>query len=535
MPGRTNCNGNSCRRLLPVLGITVVAAAARAWLLFDTPYMPGVNGAYYLVQARSLLERGALGIPDMPLVFYLHAALAWGIAGISGMAQADAIVWSVKLCDAVLPPLVAWPVFGLVRQWAAVRGRGDAVPLAAAALACFAWPWFRMVGELQKNSLALVWFAALALLLHRWLGAPTPRRGAAVLGCLLLLGLTHVGVLGAAVVLLASTTLVFTSVKGVAGWRQVLPGMGAAGLLVVLVGTLVLWKFDPARIHRLITAFTNPAAFSAEGKQMPVPPGGGMDVLRWLPALAFAVAVVPGLCVVWRRRKGQPAADVALVAGAALTVLALTGPWWSTDKAVRFDLIAFVPAVMVLAFALLHLTSGWLRGGIVGAVLVGAIGSATPMLERGGSAILSRAAMMELQSLATHVQRPERALICASHGVEWWTAWWLHTRIAQASALKADDWQRYDAVLFLEIKSGLQAPPGPGGGRPPGPGRAETSGPGQRLPKALPPPASMGAAPSMSAPVPPGAEMLHDGPCITLVRIGVPLAGGGVVSRPIGS
>lgn len=527
-----NCRWNACRRVLPVLGIMVVAAAARAWLLFGTPYMPGVNGAYYLVQARSLLERGALGIPDMPLTFYVHAALAWGLARASGMAQADTIVWIVKLCDAALPPLVAWPVFVLVRQWAAARGRGDAVPLAAAALSCFAWPWFRMVGELQKNSLALVWLATLALLLHRWLRAPTLRRGVAVLGCLLLLGLTHVGVLGAALALLAAVTLVFISRNGVAGWRQVVPGMGAAGLLVVLVGALVLWKFDSARIHRLITAFTNPAVFSADGKQMPVPPGCGIDVLRWLPALAFALAVVPGLFVVWRRREGQPAADVALVAGAALTVLALTGPWWSTDKAVRFDLIAFVPAIVVFAFALLHLTSGWLRGGIVGAVLIGAIGSAVPMLERGGSAILSQTAMMELQSLATHVQRPDRTMICALHGVEWWTAWWLHTRIAQVSALKADDWQHYDAVLFLEIKSGLTTLPGPGSGRPPGPGRAESSGPGQSLPNTLPQSPTTGANPSTSAPVPPDAEVLHDGPCITLVRIATPPAGGRVVSRP---
>jgi hypothetical protein len=519
-----------------------MAAAARAWLLFGTPYMPGINGAYYLVQARALLERGALGIPDLPLTFYLHAALAWGLASVSGVAATDAIVWSVKLCDAALPPLVAWPVFVLVRQWATARDQGDAVPLAAAALSCFAWPWFRIVSDLQKNSLALAGLAMLALLLHRWLRAPTPRRGAAVLGCLLLLGLTHVGVLGAAVVLLAAATLVFAFREGVAGWRQVLPGVGVAGLLVAFVATLVLWQFDPARIHRLITAFTNPAVFSADGKQMPVAPGGGMDALRGLPALAFALTVVPGLFVVWRRRKGQSAADAALVAGAALTVLALTGPWWSTDKAMRFYLIALVPAILVLAFTLLHLTSGRLRGGIVGAVLIGAAGSAVPMLERGGSPILSPAAMMELQSLATHVQRPDRTLVCAQHGVEWWTAWWLRTRIAQASALKADDWQHYEAVLLLEIKSGLQALPGPGGGGPPrlgpdggrlpGPGGAESSGPGPGPPSALPPPPTEGANPPTSAPIPPDAEVLHDGPCITLVRIGGPPAGGSVISWP---
>lgn len=110
--------GRSWMKLLPVIGIIMVAVAARAWLLFGTDFVPGVNGAYYLVQARSLMERGVLGIPDMPLTFHLHAALAWGLVKVGGIGRADAIPRAVKLCDAVLPPLVAWPVFVLVRRWA---------------------------------------------------------------------------------------------------------------------------------------------------------------------------------------------------------------------------------------------------------------------------------------------------------------------------------------------------------------------------------------------------------------------------------
>jgi len=62
-----------------------------------------------------------LGIADMPLTFYLHAALSWLLAEISGMTLANAIMVAVKVCDAVLPALVAWPVFVLVRRWAKAR------------------------------------------------------------------------------------------------------------------------------------------------------------------------------------------------------------------------------------------------------------------------------------------------------------------------------------------------------------------------------------------------------------------------------
>jgi hypothetical protein len=517
--------------LLPVVSIIAAAVAARAWLLFRTPYVPGMNGGYYLVQARALLERGVLGIPDMPLTFHLHAALAWSLAQVGGMAQTEAIVWAVKLCDALLPPLVAWPVLVLVRRWARARAQGDVVPLAAAALACLAAPFLVIVGDLQKNSMALVWLAALAVTLHGWLGAPTPKRAVAVLVTLALLGLTHIGVLGAALVLLAAVMSVFlVRQRGFAPWRQMLPWMGAGVVLLVLAAALVLWKFDPARIHRLITALTSPLTFSADGKQMPTPPGGGMGVERWVPALGFALAVVPALFIAWRRRKELPAADVALVTGGALTVLALTGPWFSMDKAVRFYVIALLPAILVGAFAVLHIATPWRRRFALAVVLLLGVGSTAASLSRGGRAVLSDAAMRELQSLAPYIRTPDRTLVAAPHGVEWWSAWFLGTRIAQPEALRPDDWKRYDAVLFLEVKAGMQANMGFGGGRPPGDGRGpgpgggrppgDCPGPGNGDPRRGPPGA--GAPPMMSAPIPPDAEVLHDGATLRLARLATP-------------
>jgi hypothetical protein len=97
-------NQSEFRPVYWLLCLVAAAIAARAWLLFSTPLVPGMNGAYYLVQARSLLEHGRLGIPDLPLTFWLHASLARLLQLVSGMHQDAAIVWAVKLADATLPP-----------------------------------------------------------------------------------------------------------------------------------------------------------------------------------------------------------------------------------------------------------------------------------------------------------------------------------------------------------------------------------------------------------------------------------------------
>ncbi|MEQ1853122.1 MAG: hypothetical protein ABMA01_16210 [Chthoniobacteraceae bacterium] len=506
---------------LAIFSIIALAMMARAWLQFGTPWVPGMNGAYYFVQARALLDRGTLGIPDMPLLFHLDAALAWLFGRVSEASQADRIVLAVKLCDSLLPPLAAGPVFVLVRRWALAAGRGDGMALAAAALVCLSSPLLGMVGDFQKNSLALVWLAALAVALNLWLAEHRRGRFLALMACLAALGLTHIGVLGSALVLIGAVFVVRLLLYGPGRWRARLPWLAGGVAMLAGAAGLVLWRFDAARIHRLTVALTNPAQFSSDGMQMPMPPGGAMQWMRWLMAVPFVAVSVPVLVIAWRQRKSLPPADATVAAGCALTVLALTGPWFGMDKAMRFTLIAIIPAVFTAAFGGLRITSPTWRRTLVTLALLALIGTSVPRLWRGGRPILSDAALRELSGLAPQIFDPEHTLISAQHGVEWWTAWLLHTRIAQASALRAEDWKRFQQVLFLEVKSGMQMPVGPPGGpKPPrGPGFGSASGfpappgdglsrmPGGKLP------------PHMAAAIPPDAEIIHDGECLKLARV----------------
>ena len=418
------------------------------------------------------------------------------------MAIADAITLAVKSCEAVLPVLVAWPTFGLVRRWASARGQGDAVPLAAAALACLSLPWFMVVGELQKNALAMVWFALLVANMHGWLLQPTLQRGLALVAGLLLLGLTHIGVLGASLVVTALTLLTFILLQsqGVR-WKPILLLVGAGVLILLATSALVVWKFDPSRIQRLGSAFTNPSQFSWDGRQMPGQSRAWLHLDGWLPFFGFALAVVPALIIAWRRRLQLEAADFAVVAGCALTVLMLTGPWFSPDKLMRFYLIALLPAIWVVSFALTHIEKNGLRRTVMALILLIGLGGSAWILIPGGKPVLEDASMMELKNLAGQIQDPAHTLVVADHGVEWWSAWFLHTPIAQPQALSPDVWQRYKTVLFLKVKPGVVSLPGRGGPRP---SRESMSPPGRPLPM-----------PAITE----EAELLHDGATLRLEKI----------------
>jgi hypothetical protein len=59
------------------------------------------------------------------------------------------------------------------------------------------------------------------------------------------------------------------------------------------------------------------------------------------------------------------------------------------------------------------------------------------ILVPGGKPVLEEATMMELKNLSGHIQDPAHTLVVAGHCLEWWSAWFLHTPIAQPQALSS--------------------------------------------------------------------------------------------------
>lgn len=491
--------------------IVLAGAAARALLLFSTPLVPGMNGAYYLVQARSLLQQGKLGIPDLPLTFVIQAALAKIVQLVSGASLESSIVFAVKCADTLLPAFVALPVFALVRRWAKRAGAGLWVPACAALVAVAGAPALAMVGDFQKNSLGLVWLASLLWALNNWLEQPSVKRALLPVLFLGLIGVTHIGVFGWA---LALTVLVM----GVALWRceakvrrTIVPWLFAGGAMCAVAAGLVLWKFDPARVQRLASAAMHPLTYLHQNQgpgmrgnppggprgssQLPGgpndfrpqppngqnnfrPPGGpngfpgGPGMMsagwNWLPPAALLAAAVGALVAAWFGRKNLSAGSVAVVAGCALGLLILSGPWVTGDKVMRFRLIAVGPALICASFAMLQLRWPKVRAIVATLMALALIVPGAMRVARGGRPVITLEAANELRSLSAEISTPGKTLIVARHGLEWWAAWYLHTHIAHVNALTDADWKNFDAVYFLRQKGGMPFG-GPGPGRQPRP------------------------------------------------------------------
>ena len=498
--------------------VILIASVSRGILLFGTALMPGTNGVYYLVQARALLLHGSLGLPDLPLTFYVQASLAQIVQWLSGCDLDSCILFAVKLTDSLLPALAALPVALLVRRWDRGTGASDWIAPVAAAIVTLNAPMLDMVGSLEKNSLGLLWLAALLLFIHLWINHPTLRNAAGVLCFWGLAAVTHIGVFGASLVFGGLALVFYLSMERGRAWRALGPLLIAVAAVGALAAGIVLWKFDPHRVQRLAEAVAHPSDFltgnnmgaqGGHGGGPPIPgfPGGRGSFLYWLPSLVFALTAIAALVTCWRCRAVLPAADICVVGACAVGVLVLTGPWVQGDKTPRFNLIAITPAAIAGAFALLHCKSHWLRAGLSLLIAVCMIGPSWAILHHGGRPIVNEEGLRELRSLTPLIVNPDKTLIAARHGMEWWTAWILHTHIAQVPALRTADWQTFDTVFFLRSKKDNRLIPGGGFARPPGP----------------PPGGPRHSANPMAEPeIPSGAEIVHDGDTCILARITAP-------------
>lgn len=336
--------------------IAVAAAALRAWVNFSGPLVPKVNGAYYLVQVRALLERGRLALHDLPLAFLLESAAARLLRWPFGLSTDRAVMLAVKLVDTIVPPLAAVPASLLAFRLRPAAGEASLLPASCATPSAAAAFWvalscspIALSGDFHKNAVGMLWMVCLAASLPGALER-RPRSIAAAAGWLALAAVTHLGAFGtglALVVPAAAATLLFRPRP-----QRRRAAFAVACLAAAAVGVLGYWLLlDPSRRERLAalprSLFRRPYLLSLLGRRADGVSGSPSAIADLALQNAIAIAGIVVLARRWRSL-GAPIRAIA-VAGIA-SCLFLASPFIGTGWAERFHLMAYAPAAVVLAF-----------------------------------------------------------------------------------------------------------------------------------------------------------------------------------------
>ena len=413
----------------------LVAMALRLGFNFSQELIPGVNGGYYPLQVRTLLNTGQLGFADMPLLFYLQALIV-KMLEITGIAVSDqTILGVVKGVDSTSLPLLLIPVYNIYLIFN--PGTKRIYALSAAAFAGLSFSPLVLVSDLQKNALALVF----AVFFIQYLLFFTHKRRSRYLYLsglfLLLASFTHSGTLVFCLGILSA------GAGYLYGKRALIP---LALLIAVSLGLVALFDLD--RFLRIIAfpllLFENPLLFSG----MAGPP----DIFN----IAFSIFM--GIWVLTAFAKHRTTLELNIkstVFASSLLLFAFSFPLLDAEYFRRLSLFLFIPQTLLI-LVLPRLIPPKTLTRLASFLLVLTVISVAAAAGSRKMPVLSQEAYNDLKRIQKVInENKSETLVIARHGLEWWTAWALHTKIAQDKAVDEELLQNYPRVLVINQLKGF--------------------------------------------------------------------------------
>ena len=329
-----------------VIGLGAWTAWQRWQVMSGSPYPIGIDGYYYPIQLRSLLERGHLAYPASPLAFWLMLPLA---------ALTDPIT-GAKLGAVLGGALVVVPAFLVGR-----RLGGRAGGLAAAVAAATTGGSFYLSFEFVKNGVGLTIALAAVWLALRACERPNRGRIAALVIAIVATALTHKLATGVVAVLI--TPALIGAIRRRAAGRGL--ALAGAGLIVVAIvlGVAMPNRFLGARevdlARRAVTSdpdFTLPALVIDRGPDLPprVLTLGEQTPIAALLTFALVLALIAAWRLPRLRPSPPPAPEADAIVHAAIALIALTAlPWLAVHDpdglGFRLRTSVFAPLAIVTA------------------------------------------------------------------------------------------------------------------------------------------------------------------------------------------
>ncbi len=424
---------------ISLLVVFCIALAARLYINFSSELLSG-NGGYYPLQVRTLLERGALGFSDMPLLFYVNAGIV-KLLSLIGFSLNDALILNtVKFMDAILFPLIVIPLYHLMKQQSPKLNTGLLLAISGYLLISFV-P-MTLLSSFQKNAFAiLLMFCAISSwILYQELG----RKKFLWLTIVFLLftGLAHFG------------TFMFSMIFGIVflfiryRWKAALPVLIGSTICIALV-----FLFDPERAKRIGEFLAGTFSFSGIFHGPIVG-----QILKWL---FYGFSAFLAIRFLKKRKEQFTPSQKAIIWSCIVVLLVVPLPVYDGQFASRLANFLFIPQCILLIYFGGHFRKRANRVLTTILLLISGVSLGFNLLHSPPQDIPD-GALQELQPL--EVLEPDETIIVARHNLEFWVAWTLKTKVCQESEFNASLHKKYKHVLILNQTKGVRPQHGEKGG-----------------------------------------------------------------------
>lgn len=436
-----------------IILIIAIAIAIRLSINFSTKLMPGLMAAYNPLQVRSLLEHGKLGFSDLPFVFYFEAFFAKIFQFLGFCDLSGCVMFSSKIVDSFLYPLIAIPAFLLTKSIASQIKAPKWVLFIPPLLLTVSFPAFVMMADFQKNSIGLMWSLFFIYFLYK--AAEIGRAKNYILAGIffILTGLTHLGCLGFIIAFTLSFfffSFIFQRDKRI----NLLKALGLISLAGGLV-SLSLFFFDAERLKRLVSifllplkAFENPTIFGILAGRIPLQPPYLINIF------IAHLLIISGIIIFFTKRKKMSPVEKTLLASSVTVTIFMASLFLEPELGNRLYMMVYVPFVIILIPVLKYLSGNWKRLLLTTLLLILMVATAPIAIKVRSAKCITDEAYQDLFKLKSAISNPEKSLIITRHGLEFWAGWVLNVDASNSPGLKGDAVKKYDVIYYLRQESG---------------------------------------------------------------------------------
>jgi hypothetical protein len=422
----------------------LIAAAVRLYINFSTEFMPGAVGAFYLVQARSIIENGALAFKEFPLIFYLEALFAKAIMIIGGVNVSSAVDYAARIFDATIPPLSIFPSYFLTKKLIGDKSNQYVVILFAS-LSVFYISFFTLVSDYQKNSLGLLWLFCLILFVYKSLDEKGIKNYSLAFLFFVLTGITHFGCFSVSLFFLAAllTVKYFQVFTLKRLWRYIFEVV-----ILLLVGLGAIYFFDPFRMRVLLKApveiFNGPILFSIlEGK----PLISSVDIIN---ILFINLVAISAIFVFFKTKNEIDRTKKIFVLTSIIVALLLSSPFLGFEWGQRLYLISYFVLTPLVIFLFNAAQRKYYRNIFIALIIFVLFGSVVVTLATPQYSNMNHECDKELKEMKKVIPEKGTTMIVSRLGLSYWISWNYDTIVSLEEHIRRSWWKGLDNVYFLE-------------------------------------------------------------------------------------
>jgi len=400
------------REWLLVASIVVVVGLTYAAILFRYPLMYGIDGPYYLIQVRSILQTGLMSYADPPFCFYFFSLLTLTVG---------------DLTTAVKLGTVLFCALTVISTYLIGKRLTSSVPAAVttAIVASLSPDLIVLSGEFVKNAVGSFFLLSFVYLCLRLLeGDESKATWLAAVLAFGLTGLTHILDLGLAVLYLALMTL-FSLVSGLRK-RSFLTLAGALVVGSAVVGSAAYFVYAGYTID-IGKGLTFIRQFLESLESYEITDTVGILGPRLPAYLSVAAGVVSSVLYYRRGRRSE----AVFLASATLALLLMNFPSIPSQWAWRFALMTFVPMSSILGSLVGLIGERDVQFGVTAILLLFFVLTQTLPGSQRPRPTLRPEEYRDMLAMARYV--PPGSKVVVGHGGRYWAEYLLNSQLFRPS------------------------------------------------------------------------------------------------------